>query len=325
MKKSIFIFIFLATLIVACKKSHPTINISADFTKGYNLYISGTLAGNAVYWKNGNAIFLDSFATATGITVSDTDVYVCGYLNRGSDSYAVYWKNGKRFQLTNSGKAYLNAIAVVGTDVYCAGGYQLNASSNQYKAAYWKNADVTMLSPEINAVVFCIAASGSNIYIGGEKITNNIDTPMVWKNAVPYFYASPGYVTSIAFSPTDTILAGISGKSPAYFSLTNVQSLAANGIALCAYSNGPDTYIGGSINDSLGHSQAVYWKNGNAVMLKSNFTSSLLTGISFAGSDLYASGACSSPGSIPAVWKNGTFIKLGDNGTTSWICAAPVQ
>lgn len=63
---------------------------------GNDMYIAGTandgLGGLAEYWKNGVAVPLNySHCSATGIAISDNDVYVIGY---NADGNGLYWENG---------------------------------------------------------------------------------------------------------------------------------------------------------------------------------------------------------------------------------------
>ena len=46
---------------------------------GNDVYVCGSIEGNAVYWKNGNPVTLGA-GNATSITVSGNDVYVAEWL-----------------------------------------------------------------------------------------------------------------------------------------------------------------------------------------------------------------------------------------------------
>ena len=71
--------------------------------------MAGTENGNAVFWKNGQGFTLANGSDATGITVSEPDVFVCGQ----SDYRAAYWKNGQLNLLTQA-PATVNGITLSG-------------------------------------------------------------------------------------------------------------------------------------------------------------------------------------------------------------------
>jgi hypothetical protein len=84
---------------------------------GNNVYVAGYQGGaggisDAICWNNGNAMNFTSgenaYARATGVTVSGTDVYVCGTEDPNmsdpfSSYYAEYWKNGNKVTLGEGG------------------------------------------------------------------------------------------------------------------------------------------------------------------------------------------------------------------------------
>jgi hypothetical protein len=86
----------LGTNVAIYWKNGVPVTLGAGITtcitvSGSDVYVSGNSNnGDAVYWKNGNLVFLASNAKTSGIVVSGNDVYVSG--NEGQ--YAVYWKNG---------------------------------------------------------------------------------------------------------------------------------------------------------------------------------------------------------------------------------------
>src|SRR5688572_16999533 len=74
-----------------------TLNVPPD------VYVTGSLNGQAVYWKNGAAVTLTGGEIATGIVVVGTDVHVCGYgvSPTTGELVAKYWLNGVATDLTN--------------------------------------------------------------------------------------------------------------------------------------------------------------------------------------------------------------------------------
>jgi hypothetical protein len=188
--------------------------VSSTDSKAYSIFISGSdvyIAGqetivrdggsgiSAVYWKNGNEIYLikGSFAgskndAANSIFVAGQDVYACGALD------ARYWKNGSSFYLWGSG-GYItmaNSVSVSGTDIYVAGtqkdGKLYQTAFNQLRrfvAKYWKNGQpVNLTDGSKDAYATSIANSGADVYAAGyeEKqagVRNWV--AKYWKNGHP--------------------------------------------------------------------------------------------------------------------------------------------
>jgi len=157
---------------------------------------SGISSISAVYWKNGNEIYLikgpygSSHADeAYSIFVSGQDVYACGGLD------AQYWKNGTPNYINASPRS-TNSICVSNGDVYVTG-YVADGQAYQtyfgeryrYVAKYWKNGNPVNLSDgSKNAYPTSIAVSGSDVYVAGneEKTAGNRDDiAKYWKNGTP--------------------------------------------------------------------------------------------------------------------------------------------
>src|SRR5659263_64024 len=108
------------------------------------------------------------------MTVVGTDVFVVGY-----DGDAKYWKNGTAISLTDGSEyATVNAITVVGTDVYVAGSGHNNGND---VAKYWKNGTAISLTDGSKAsMAFAISVVGTDVYVAGFE--NN--EAKYWKNGV---------------------------------------------------------------------------------------------------------------------------------------------
>lgn len=148
---------------------------------------------SAVYWKNGNEIYLikggygSSLADeAYSIFVEGQDVYACGALE------ARYWKNGISVPIAGTAKS----IFVSEGDVYVAGSqpggepYQ-SYYGTRYRivAKYWKNGNPVRLTDGTkNAYATSIAVSGNDIYVAGyeEKEAGTLNwVAKYWKNGNP--------------------------------------------------------------------------------------------------------------------------------------------
>ncbi|MBE9668663.1 hypothetical protein [Mucilaginibacter boryungensis] len=128
----------------------------------------------AGYVKNGALVKVrdtTSSSDATAMTISGSDVYLCGNGVINSTVTAVYWKNGVRVQLASQGQAVANAITVSGNDVYVAG--------NNNGATIWKNGQVIFHDSGALSAALSIAVNGTDVYAGGYS-HSGIAT--IWKN-----------------------------------------------------------------------------------------------------------------------------------------------
>jgi len=148
---------------------------------------------SAVYWKNGNEIYLikggygGSLADdAYSIFVTGQDVYACGALS------GQYWKNGSPVILGGTAKS----ICVSGGDVYVAGSQPDGQPFQTYfgtryreVAKYWKNGNSVNVSDGTkNAYATSIAVSGNDVYVAGyeEQTAGSWDfIAKYWKNGNP--------------------------------------------------------------------------------------------------------------------------------------------
>jgi hypothetical protein len=232
-------------------------------------------------------------SAATAITVSGSDVYLCGY---GADTFsqfsqARYWKNGTEFNLTDGTEfAFAYGIAVSGNDVYVAGmEFSHAATHGNYIAKYWKNGVPVVLSDSnYPALVSGIAVSGNDIYVSG-SITlpgEPYVSGVYWKN---------GVATSLSN--------GVNSPSTG--------QTFATGIAVA----GSDVYVSGYQQDPYSQNIAMYWKNGAPVYLTEVANNGLTTGIAVAGNDVYVAGTESSGldtnyNEVVKYWKNGVAFPL---------------
>ncbi|MEO7393576.1 MAG: hypothetical protein ABIU11_01460 [Chitinophagaceae bacterium] len=148
---------------------------------------------SALYWKNGNAVYLilgsyynSKADEAYSIFVSGQDVYACGALS------AQYWKNGNPVILGGTAKS----ICVSEGNVYVTGTQPdgepfqtYNGTRYRTVAKYWKNGSPVNLSDGTkNAYATSIAVSGNDVYVAGyEEKTAGIYNYVAkyWKNGSP--------------------------------------------------------------------------------------------------------------------------------------------
>ena len=235
---------------------------------------------------------------------AEVDVYVAGYEFDGINSFATIWKNGSPVTITNCSDA--SSIAVVGGDVYVAGG------GDGGGAKYWKNGSPVALSTGSKlGGTSSIAVSGNDVYVAGYmanvpgNVPGDYDIHAVyWKNGIPtYLHENTR-----------------SGDWADNYPISS-KSSHANSIFI----SGSDIYIAGGEeitrvdlpdpNDPFGAPgymyaiSAVYWKNGNEIyLIKGGYASSLADdaySIFVAGQDVYACGALEA-----RYWKNGNAVSL---------------
>jgi hypothetical protein len=147
------------TTITPSQNDYP--NSTAIYVAGSDVYVAGfesvggpdtSLTLRALYWKNGVASLLTTFAfspaVASSIFVSGNDLYVAGYETTNGFTYATYWKNGVAKNLTTNIYSEASSIFVSGSDVYVAGFEVVNGA--RY-AVYWKNGTVVKLGANVTA------------------------------------------------------------------------------------------------------------------------------------------------------------------------------
>jgi hypothetical protein len=287
-------------------KNGTAVNLStaSKYVEPYSIYVSGNdvyVAGKvyadnpafpgdgiAIYWKNGNPVYLTDGISANSIIVSGNDVYVAG---DGAIVYtcprnapcmlpvrfvAKYWKNGVPVILSDSTKINsASSIAISGSDVYVAG-FESVWSLNTAK--YWKNSQPVVLSTR-QSETNSIAVSGNDVYVAGWEDFK----PTYWKNGIP------------------VKLSDETG---------NANSIAVSGSG--------DVYVAGKENTATG-TVVKYWKNGNPVTLSSKIPS-YATSIAVSGNDIYVAGQeVIGTKYCAGYWKNGIWVTLSDKADANAI------
>ena len=142
---------------------------------GSDVFVSGFEYPIAKYWKNGVATPLSDgspfLSTATGITISGQDVYVCGTVILGPRNSSIkYWKNGVPITVTDGTTASQSAgISVSGSDIYVSGvEYSFDLAGSAFGVAkYWKNGVATTLAAPgtFNCYSLSISVLGDDVFV----------------------------------------------------------------------------------------------------------------------------------------------------------------
>ena len=283
---------------------------SSIYVSGNDVYVCGSIDGNAIYWKNGNPVTLGD-GDATSIAVSGNDVYVAGWMRglAGDGIRACYWKNGNITYLPfntrsdnywdnypiSSKYSLANSIFISGSDVYIAGGEQISRMTSPYpspsyafciSAVYWKNGNEIYLikGPYAGSLAdeaYSIFVDGQDVYACGAL------EAQYWKNGTSVYL--PGRTAkSIYVSEGDVYVAGSQPDGQSF-----------------------QTYFGIFYREV-----AKYWKNGNPVNLSDGTKDAYPTSIAVSGNDVYVAGyeeaTAGTRDFVAKYWKNGSPVILGD-------------
>jgi len=200
-----------------------TVAVAANTTDVCVLGLSQT---GWTYWRNGYATSIVDTVDfqATGITVSEGDVYVSGFSGLLDRHQAQCWRNGVLIY-TSPIQSAANAIAVDGSDIYLAG-YKPADDTRYTTAVLWKNGTITELtSGRTNAKANAIFISEGDVYVAGSE--NNV--AMVWKNGSPTNLTDGSLqaeVKSIAVKDGDVYAAGYDGSNPRLWKNGVVQNIS---------------------------------------------------------------------------------------------------
>jgi hypothetical protein len=307
-------YLLLLGLLAGCSTSNDP-----SPSQSTNVYVAGyTFNANrntiAEYWKNGTAVTLTkgtSNAGTTGIDVSGTNVYACGWDQAvTSGTYGgKYWKNGTELSVSNTCLGMVD-VKSIGADLFVLG---VDASGWNY----WKNNTAVALVDTTAVHPTELAIEGNDVYVSGYTeplYWPNVRQASCWKNGTLIFRApSPSFAKGIATAGNDVFLVGyIPGSdtqhNTALYWKNGVASILTDGttnaFAYAILVSGTDVYVAGSENQI-----AKYWKNGVAVSVTDGTHPAEGLSIAVNGSDVYVAGY---EGTHARLWKNGVVQNLSD-------------
>jgi IPT/TIG domain len=254
---------------VVVKRTTGGSTTGPTFTYVDDVLVAGSLFGYSyypVYWDNGVPFQLltsvgGANSTATGITSSGNDIYVCGYLYYGVNPVAELWKNGTEQTLTSTTQyAEAQAIQVSGQHVFVVG--YLNNGAHDI-ATLWVNGQATNLAADtVNSYANAITIAGNDVYIAGYENSTQSNSSnriaLYWKNGTAVTLSDgtvDALTTGIAVVGTDIYVSGNMGGGVLWKDgVANPLSYFAAG--LCSYGNG--LYLAGESSSYYGNSANVW-------------------------------------------------------------------
>jgi hypothetical protein len=161
------------------EKWYSANSTNAIASSGTDIYLAGSKAGTATYWKNGVATTLPgTAATVWDIAANNNNVYMVGTEAPGSSSYGkgVYWKNGVAGPIPPpSTYAQAYAVTLQDNDFYFAGiSIQSVGGLDATIPTYWKNGTPLALGNQTGTDIYDIALNGSDIYVCGQNLQGSI-------------------------------------------------------------------------------------------------------------------------------------------------------
>lgn len=253
--------------------------------------------------------------------------------------------NGTWFSLSSGLTNAVNAIAIVGSDVY-VGGKFINAGgiANADKIARWDGSSWHALGSGLNGDVEAIAVSGSDIYVGGRFVNaggiSTGDKIARWDgsnwHAVGSGLSTTNTVYAIAASGSDVYIGGqfanaggiqeadmiVRWDGSNWHALGNGlrHELGASVVRAIAVS-GSNVFAGGNFTNAGGESNADYiarWDGSNWYALGSGITTypTSVSAIAVDGSDVYVGGSFVNAGGNQdadtfALWDGSNWHGLG--------------
>lgn len=111
---------------------------------GRQIYVAGMENNQAVYWQNGEIVYLPEGTAATGIVVKNGSVYVCGHEATYSGDVACCWINNTKYVLQGGSRAQDIQVDEQG-HVYIIGHY-FDFMTGKYALRYWTDAEASRIS-----------------------------------------------------------------------------------------------------------------------------------------------------------------------------------
>jgi hypothetical protein len=331
-KRNIIYFIFTIALIFALSGCEAVAELfhgpkqeeTSIYAAGYETLADGTTRV-ATVWQDGVSSLLTSSASEVlAITVSNSDVYVVGYM--GSPWTAPrLWKNGIGLSFGYSPSyssptysSYARAITVVGSDIYVL------TDGTMDSVRVWKNSKVLFSSNRYGQTSgIAMVVVGSDVYLLEINRNSSPISSRVTKNGshAGFEKAAVGGKVMVVVG-SDIYVAGIEGNVAKVWKNGMAKALSfgtssANAMTVI----GSDVYVAGSEGKI-----AKIWINDVGTNLTDGAYEASANALVVLGSDIYAAGYEKNTNGIDVakVWKNGVETVLTDGYTNARVNALAV-
>ena len=132
------------------------------FVEDTNVYVGGEDYYSAVYWKNGEEIFLPQGTVVSCITARNGTIYACGYYASLTGDIATCWIGDKRYVLEDGTRASSITVDRNGK-VYVSGYYEAPHSDHRYLCYWMTNSSNELQCYHINPIDTANSCEGSCI------------------------------------------------------------------------------------------------------------------------------------------------------------------
>jgi hypothetical protein len=305
---------------------------------GADIYVGGSKIGryqhtfdeagtHTVIARKAGYIGSDPLEITVNEKAAEVDIYILGQAASESRNHyqPLYWKNGEwhPFRHEAIGGMIFHALTMADGQLHVTG--ERIYSSSRATAFHWSG-DVTDELSDSNGFASGkdIAVAGGDVYIGGVKNeSSSVTTIGYWKNGDWHALAGGSVGNTdggpITVKGDDIYFAGVVDGAPTYWKNDTafpLQGGAAAVTSMAVAANG-DIYVAGYSYDFP--NAALYWKNGERIVLGEGGGKSHATDLFIDGDDLYVAGWEEMPLStggrtkpIARYWKNGVAVDLTD-------------
>ena len=319
------------------------------YAVGYEEITATSNLRKAKFWKNGILTDLTNGtyqASAGGIVLSGTDVYICGQeMNSAGIRIAKVWRNGVASDILNTTAYhnYASSIYISGTDIYVAG-YEENNAGTYTRAKLWKNGiSLPLTNGSYYAQANSLFVSGTDIYVAGKE-TNTAGPgagfAKLWSNgstSTTFLSSLTSSANSIFVSGNDVYVAGWEGSATGILKAqiwkngipTSLTNGSFEAMANSVFVVNSDVYVAGYENNPAGVRIAKFWKNGIATNLTNGTLTADASSIFILNGDVYVGGrqtfAPFTTQIQAKVWKNGVSTNLTDGTKTAGVTSIFVR
>lgn len=112
---------------------------------GNDVYVCGSEdLKDAVYWKNGQVVYLPEGSCALGMVAKNGNTYICGYEAKGYTAVACCWINNTKYELKDGN--FATAITVDNQGHLYIVGYSQDPNTFKKTLLYWTNSETSNIS-----------------------------------------------------------------------------------------------------------------------------------------------------------------------------------